>query len=117
TNATAHAAATKSRRIAAVSAPGLGGSFGTVRSASGRGLRRPRPASSTSPATRESRSLATAEPLADREAQADERAGGEEPRHEPLRHGPEMAERPAAAVVRVLRQLDVADDRVELPVA
>ena len=33
---------------------------------------------------------------------------------EPFRDRADVAERPAAAVVRVLRVLDVADDRVEL---
>ena len=34
---------------------------------------------------------------------ADERGGGEEPGDEPFRHGPDAADRPAAAVVRMFR--------------
>src|SRR5579884_1766541 len=116
-NPTAQRAAKKSSRIAHVSAPGFGARFGTVRSASLRGFGRLRPRRSTSPATSESRALLTAKPLADDDAEADERDHAEEPGDEALRHRTDVAERPAAAVVDVLRVQDVGDDRVQLRVA
>src|SRR3954467_2705182 len=58
--------------------------------------------------------LLMAQPLSEQDADRDERRGRQEPGHEPFRHRPEMADRPAAAVVRVLRPLDVADNRVHL---
>ena len=48
------------------------------------------------------------------DAERDEHARRDEPRDEPFGDRPDVAERPAAAVVRMLRVLDVADDRVEL---
>src|SRR5919109_4372083 len=56
-------------------------------------------------------------PPADDECDSDQHAAREQPCDDALGNGPEMAKSPAAAVVGPLRELDVADDRVELPVA
>src|SRR4051794_35197814 len=84
-----------------------------IRSRSG-SFGRPRPASRTTAETSAFLTLLMAEPLPDRHAGEDEDGRCEEPGDEALRHGSEVPERPAAAVVRVLRVLDVGDDRVEL---
>src|SRR5579884_1957216 len=106
-----------SSTITASSLPGCSSPGGTIgsRSEGSFGRRRPMPSS----VSETSRSLALAmarQPLADHHADRDERERRDEPRDQALGHGAEMTDRPAAAVVRVLRVLDVPDDRVELPV-
>src|SRR5437762_1777583 len=115
-NATAQAAEVSRRKTASSSAPSFwGGSGTTTRSRSPRRTRGRRlPSRSTSPEIRKSRALPTREPLPDHDADADERARPQEPGHEPFRHRPDAADRPAAAVVRMLGVLDVADERVDL---
>src|SRR5579862_502865 len=116
---TANTAVRKSRASTRLSAPRSDGSFGTMRSASFDGLRRRRlrPSASTTAETIASSALRMLQLLPYRHAQPDEHDHGDEPRHEPLRHGADLADPPAAAVVGVLRPVDIADDRVELPVA
>src|SRR5947209_7884236 len=109
-------AAAKRRASAALSAPRSGGSSGTTRSACFGGRRRPRPSSSTMLETTKARALPMAKPLSHDGADRDEERGGEEPRHEALGHRADVADRPTAVIVRMLRPVDVADDRVELPV-
>src|SRR3954451_16534342 len=105
-----------SRTIAQVSAVGFASKSGTTRAASERGERRPRPATSTRPDTRSSFALAM-QPLSDHEAHAEQRGAGDEPRDEAFGNRPDVPERPAAAVVGMLRVFDVADDRIELATA
>src|SRR4051794_39305020 len=89
---------------------------GTTRSGSMSTWRRrlPRDASSTRPERSASLALAMLQPLPDDEAGADEDDARDEPGDEPFGDRADVAEGPAAAVVRMLRVLDVADDRVEL---
>ena len=54
--------------------------------------------------------------FAEDEADGDERGRRDQPGDEPLRDRADVAEAPAARVVRRLRVLDVGDDRVELAV-
>src|SRR5947207_3496457 len=115
-NPAAKSAAAKRSASAAVSALRSGGSSGTTRSACFGGRRRPRPSSSTMLETTKARTLPMAEPLSHDDADRNEERGGEEPRHEALRHRPDVADRPAAPVVGMLHPVDVADDGVELPV-
>src|SRR3954454_15450516 len=105
--------------IAHVSAPRSTSMSGTTRSGSLSRCRRrlPREASSTSPESSASFALAMLQPLPDHEAEADQHRPGEEPRDEPLGDRADVAERPAAAVVRMLRVEDLAYDRVGLRVA
>src|SRR3954464_14483278 len=105
-----------SRTIAQVSAPGFASKSGTTRAALERGERRPRPATSTRPESRRSLALPM-QPLPDDETDSEQRGAGDEPRDEAFGNRPDIPERPAAAVVGMLRVLDVADDRVELAVA
>src|SRR3982751_2412538 len=95
---------------ASSSAPGLGSPAGTTRSRSPgfKGGRRRR-SRSTAPATSQSFGLARfiLEALADDHADSDQDNRRDEPRHEPFGDGSEVAERPAAPVVGVLRVLDV----------
>src|ERR1051326_1369116 len=115
-NPAAKSAAAKRSTSAAFSALRSGGSSGTTRSACFGGRRRPRPSSSTMPETTKARTLPMAEPPSYDDADRNEERGGEEPRHEALGHRPDVADRPPAPVVGVLHPVDVADDRVELPV-
>src|SRR3954453_12201969 len=108
------------RASASSSARGLGSPGGTTGSRSpgfSRGFVRCRK-SSTAAATRKSFGLArfTLEPLADDHADDDQRGRRDEPGDEPFWNRAEVADRPAAAVVRVLRVLDVGDYRVQIPV-
>src|SRR5437763_6360833 len=114
------------RARTASSAAGFGGSAGTIRLSSGLGRRRPRPSRSTSAETIALRALligapparrSRTEPPPEQQAEDEQRRHGQEPGHEPLWNRPEEAESPPAGAVRPLRELDVADDRVELPVA
>src|SRR4029077_15765156 len=117
TKAIPQAAAANSRPIATSSAAGLFGAGQATVGSRSRGLSlrfRRRPTRSTAAATRNARALPTAEPLPEHEADADERGRRQEPRDKPLRHGADVPDRPAAAVVGVLRVLDVAHDRVHL---
>src|SRR5256885_3389400 len=116
-NAIANAAAANRSTAATSSEPRFRGAAGTIRSRSpGRSRgRRPRlPISRSSAATSAAFALLTLQPLPDHDADGDEGRHPEEPGDEPLRNGAQMADRPTAPVVRVLRVLDVADDRVEL---
>src|SRR5581483_3040571 len=115
-NPAAKSAARKSRPTAAVSARGFGGNAGTTRSDSFGGFARPRPSRRTIAATRKRPSLRTLEPLPYDDADRNEESGRQEPRDETLGHRADVADRPAAAVVGMLDPVDVADDRVELPV-
>src|SRR4051794_6626025 len=117
TNATARSEARKSSAIATVSAPGFGGCLGRIRRASLLGFRRPRPSNSTRPETSRSRALLTRQPLPDDDAEEHERLRCDEPGHKPLGDRADVPERPPAAVVGVLRVVDVRDDRVQLRVA
>src|SRR4029079_5811656 len=81
---------------------------------SGLGLRRR--SRSTIPEISASLALPTLQPLSDYHADGDERRHPDEPGDEALRNRADVADRPAAAVIRVLRVLDVADDRVELAI-
>src|SRR5437762_899302 len=117
--ATAQRVARPSSARTASSARGLGGPGGTTcgrPGSRGGGVRRP----ITSNAAAVTKSLALAftasQSRADREADGHERGRAEEPGDDPLRNRADVAERPPAAVVRVLRVLDVADDRVELAI-
>ena len=56
-------------------------------------------------------------PLADQDARRDQDHDRHQPRHHALGERSEMVDAPAALVARVLRVLDVGDDRVELVVA
>src|SRR5438270_8184487 len=115
-NPAANSAAAKRSTSTTVSAPRSGGSSGTTRSACFGGRRRPRPSSSTMLETTNARALLMAKPLSHDHADRNEERGREEPRHKTLRHRADVADRPTAVVVRMLRPVDVADDRVELMV-
>src|SRR5437588_7377646 len=115
-NPAAKSAAAKRRASAALSAPRLGGSSGTTRSACFGGRRRPRPSSSTMLETTNARALPMAKPLSHDDADRHEERGGEEPRHKALGHGTDVADRPAASIVGMLHPVDVTDDRVELSI-
>src|SRR5919204_5362489 len=92
---------------------GSGTPSGTIRSrssGSGRAGFRRRPASSSAPEITRSFALAlTLQPLADHDADRNEHRRPDQPRDKPLRNRPEVADRPAAAIVRVLRVFDVPD--------
>src|SRR5437763_8789702 len=110
--ATAQPAAANSSSVARSSEPGLRGAGGTIRSRwPGQSRRFRFRAKRSSPATSASFALPTPEPPGDRDAEGDERGHAQEPGHEPLRDRAEVADCPAAPVVRALRVLDVADDR------
>src|SRR2546421_12737858 len=114
-NATAQPAAASSSSVARSSEPGLREAGGTIRSRwPGQSRRFRFRASRSSPATSASFALPTPEPPPDQDAAGDERRHSQEPGHEALRDRAEVTDRPAAAVVRALRVLDVADDRVHL---
>src|SRR5581483_437808 len=115
-NPAAKSAAANRSASTTVSAPGSGGSSGRTRSACLGGRRRPQPSSSTMLETTKARALLMAKPLSHDDADRNEERGCEEPRHKPLRHGADVADRPTAVVVRMLRPVDVAEDRVELVV-
>src|SRR5436190_23807079 len=111
-NATAQRLAAPSRTSTRRSGPGLGGPTGTMRGgagSSGGGLRRP----SSSSAAAVTRSLVLAlmssQTAPDREADSHERGRADQPGDDPFRDRPDVSERPAAAVVGVLRVLDVAN--------
>src|SRR3954451_21571498 len=55
-------------------------------------------------------------PLAEEQADPDERGAGDQPGDEPLGAGAEETDRSPALLLRGLRVLDVADDRIELTV-
>src|SRR5689334_8721765 len=102
----------------ASSAAGFGGSAGTSRVSSGFGRRRRRRTTRrTSAGTIALRARLTPESPPQQQAEHEQRGDRDEPGHEPLRHRADEAEPPAARARRLLRELDVADDRVELPVA
>src|SRR5213595_2168524 len=64
-----------------------------------------------------SASASRADPLSDHSAGCNEQNDRDEPGDEALRHRADVTERPATAIVGMLRVLDVADDRVEVTVA
>src|SRR4051794_29936390 len=84
------------------------------RSLGPRAGRRRLASSSVSAETRNALALLTAQPLPDHDADGDQRARREEPGDQPFRDRAEVADRPAALVVRMLGPLHVADDRVDV---
>src|SRR5947207_1536237 len=110
-NAPAHTAESTKKSVASSSPRG---SVGTSASALGRGCRRAR--RSTIPARSQRASLLMEAPP-DHQRDADQRRSCDQPRDEPLWHWAYVTDAPAALVRRVLRVLDVEDDRVELAVA
>src|SRR3954470_17282595 len=116
TNASAQIDARKRSAIAVVSARGFGRPGGTIRRV-GRagGSSRRLPTSSTRADRSTSRALLMQAPP-DQHADDDERCRGEEPGDEPFRHGADAPERPAAAIVGMLRPEHIGDERVELRV-
>src|SRR6478736_1387061 len=115
-NAIAEMEESASRARAATSAPGRGTRISMIRRGSRGELRRlPRPRSSTSPESSQSLALAM-QPLPDRHADTDEDGRPEEPGHESLGDRADAADRPAAAVIRMLRPIHVRDERVELAI-
>src|SRR3954463_7666038 len=114
TNASAQIDARKRSAMAVVSARGFGTPGGTIRSLGcAPGSRRRLPTSSTSADRSRSRALLMQAPP-DQHADDDERGGAEEPGDEPFRHGADASERPAAAIVGMLRPDHIGDERVEL---
>src|SRR5437667_3690024 len=110
-NAPAEIAASRKKKVASSSPPR---SFGASPSASGDARRRAK--SSTTPATSQRQTLLM-QPPPDHQCDSHERRPGDEPRDEPFRHRPDVADPPAALVHRMLRVEDVADDRVQLAIA
>src|SRR4051812_23428325 len=118
--ATAHRVAAPRSAKTTSSARGLEPPGGTIRSRRGTwGRRRPRAKTSTIVATSQRQSAFTIgpsrlDPPSDQDADGHERGRGQQPGDEPFRDRPDVAERPAAAVLRMLGLLDVGDERAQL---
>src|SRR6266511_4443941 len=117
-NPTAHAVPHRRSSKTTSSPTGLGGASAKMRSRFRSGRRRIRFSSRTIPAISQRRKLLLLPcATADDDRDEDEDASGNQPRDDPLGNRPKVAQSPPPAVVGILRQQDVADDRIELPVA
>src|ERR687888_705869 len=114
-NPPAQAAAASRSTTTTISARGSAAPGGTIGRSGRRGAVERR---QTWNAKRSARrlSLLTAHRPPDHETRRDQDSARQEPGDHPLRYRPEVPEPPAAAIVRVLRRLDVRDDRVQLAV-